>query len=54
MTNRKYKMYYDYKKRTNGGFLDAIFLSGIGKWININPSLTRRQINGKYIRKIFG
>ena len=29
MTNRKYKMYYDYKKRTNGGFLDAIFLSGI-------------------------
>ena len=29
MTNRKYKMYYDYKKRTNGGFLDAIFLYGI-------------------------
>ncbi len=29
MTNRKYKMYYDYKKRTNGGFLDAILLSGI-------------------------
>ena len=29
MTNRKYKMYYDYKKRTNGGFLDAIFLSCI-------------------------
>ena len=29
MTNRKYKMYYDYKKRTNGGFLDAISLSGI-------------------------
>ena len=29
MTNRKYKMYYDYKKITNGGFLDAIFLSGI-------------------------
>ena len=26
MTNRKYN---DYKKRTNGGFLDAIFLSGI-------------------------
>lgn len=29
MTNRKYKMYYDYKKRTSGGFLDVIFLSGI-------------------------
>lgn len=29
MTNRKYKMYYDYKKRTGGGFLDVIFLSGI-------------------------
>ena len=29
MTNRKYKMYYDYRKRTSGGFLDAIFLSGI-------------------------
>lgn len=29
MTNRKYEMYYDYRKRTNGGFLDAIFLCGI-------------------------
>lgn len=29
MTNKKYKMYYDYKKRTNGGFMDAIFLGGI-------------------------
>ena len=29
MTNRKYKMYYDYRKRTSGGFLDAIFLSGM-------------------------
>ena len=29
MTSRKYKMYYDYNKRTKGGFLDAIFLSGI-------------------------
>ena len=29
MTNRKYKMYYDYRKRISGGFLDAIFLSGI-------------------------
>lgn len=29
MTSRKYKMYYDYKKRTSGGFLDAIFLSSI-------------------------
>lgn len=29
MTNRKYKMYYDYHKRTSGGFLDAIFLSGM-------------------------
>ena len=29
MKNRKYKMYYDYRKRTSGGFLDAIFLSGM-------------------------
>lgn len=29
MTSRKYKMYYDYRKRTSGGFLDAILLSGI-------------------------
>lgn len=29
MTSRKYKMYYDYSKRTNGGFLDAMFLCGI-------------------------
>lgn len=29
MTNRKYKMYYDYRKRTSGGFFDAIFLSGM-------------------------
>lgn len=29
MTNKKYKMYYDYRKRTQGGFLDAIFLCGI-------------------------
>ncbi len=55
MTNRKYKMYYDYKKRTNGGFFRChLSIWHNGKWININPSLTRRQINGKYIRKIFG
>ena len=29
MTSRKYKMYYDYSKRTSGGFLDAMFLCGI-------------------------
>lgn len=29
MMNRKYKMYYDYRKRTSGGFLDAMFLCGI-------------------------
>ena len=29
MTNRKYKMYYDYRKRTSGGFMDAIFLVSI-------------------------
>lgn len=29
MTSKKYKMYYDYRKRTSGGFLDAIFLSSI-------------------------
>lgn len=29
MTNKKYKMYYDYKKRTSGGFFDVIFLTSI-------------------------
>lgn len=29
MTNKKYKMYYDYKKRTSGGFFDVIFLASI-------------------------
>ena len=29
MTSRKYKMYYDYSKRTSGGLLDAMFLCGI-------------------------
>jgi hypothetical protein len=29
MTSRKYKMYYDYRKRTSGGFFDVIFLSSI-------------------------
>ena len=29
MTSRKYKMYYDYSKRTRGGFLDVMLLSGI-------------------------
>lgn len=29
MTSRKYKMYYDYRKRTSGGFIDAIFLASI-------------------------
>lgn len=29
MTSRKYKMHYDYSKRTKGGFTDAMFLSGI-------------------------
>ena len=29
MTNKKYKMYYDYKKRTNGGIVDALFLGSI-------------------------
>lgn len=29
MTSRKYKMYYDYRKRTSGGFLDVIFLSSM-------------------------
>lgn len=26
---KKYEMYYDYRKRTSGGFLDAIFLCSI-------------------------
>lgn len=29
MTSRKYKMYYDYRKRTRGGILDTIFLASI-------------------------
>lgn len=29
MTSRKYKMYYDYTKRTKGGFLDAMMLSAM-------------------------
>ena len=29
MTSRKYKMYYDYTKRTKGGFTDVMLLSGI-------------------------
>lgn len=27
--NKKYKMFYDERKRTSGGFADAIFLAGI-------------------------
>lgn len=26
---KKYHMYYDFRKRTSGGFLDAMFLSAI-------------------------
>ena len=29
MTNKKYKMIYDYRKRNSGGFLDAMFLSSL-------------------------
>jgi len=29
MTSRKYKMYYDYTKRTKGGFTDVMLLSGV-------------------------
>lgn len=29
MTNRKYKMHYDYRKRTSGGFFDVVFLISI-------------------------
>lgn len=29
MTSRKYKMYYNYNKRTKGGFLDVMLLVGI-------------------------
>ncbi len=28
-TDKKYNMFYDYKVRTSGGFVDAIFLSAI-------------------------
>ena len=29
MKSKKYKMHYDYNKRTQGGFTDAMFLSGM-------------------------
>ena len=29
MTNRKYKMYYNYKKRSSGGVIDTLFLVGV-------------------------
>ena len=29
MTSRKYKMYYDYSKRTRGGFFDVVFLLSV-------------------------
>lgn len=29
MTSKKYKMCYDYRKRTSGGFLDAMLLSSL-------------------------
>ena len=27
--NKKYEMFYEYKVRTSGGFVDALFLAGI-------------------------
>ncbi len=27
--NKSYKMFYDYKVRTSGGFVDAVFLSAV-------------------------
>ena len=27
--DKKYKMFYDYKVRTSGGFVDALFLSAV-------------------------
>ncbi len=29
MAKREYKMYYDYRKRTSGGIIDALFLGAI-------------------------
>ena len=29
MTSKKPKMYYDYRKRTSGGFFDVMFLSSL-------------------------
>lgn len=29
MKSKKYKMYYDYSKRTKGGFTDVLLLAGI-------------------------
>ncbi len=29
MAEKKYKMYYDYKKRTSGGIVDALFFGAI-------------------------
>ena len=43
MTSRKYKMYYDYNKRTRGGFADAMLLSGI---MIISGTLIILALNG--------
>ena len=43
MTSRKYKMYYDYNKRTRGGFTDVMLLSGI---MIISATLVMLALNG--------
>jgi len=43
MTSRKYKMYYDYNKRTRGGFTDVMLLSGI---LIIGATLIMLALNG--------
>lgn len=43
MTSRKYKMYYDYTKRTRGGCADVMLLSGI---MIISATLIILALNG--------
>lgn len=44
MTSKKPKMYYDYRKRTSGGFFDVIFLSSL---LIISLMLILLSIGGK-------
>lgn len=43
MTSRKYKMYYDYNKRTKGGITDVMLLSGL---MIVSATLIMIALNG--------